>query len=204
MMMKAGFSVLFFTALPVMALDYETDIMPIFVKKCSECHSDKEGKTKGGLRVDNVQHLKNRYEKNGLIVPGDWDASYLFVTLFRPADHEDAMPPTGKGERLTKAETRLVQQWIAEGATIDGTTGEKGLMPKEGEPGYIAVEDDGGEKPVAAAMGEQAWTNTEGKTIRATLVRVEGDVALLRVKGGTVYRVPIGNLSEKSRAQLKR
>ena len=46
------------------------------------------------------------------------------------------------------------------------------------------------------------WTNTEGKTITATLLRVEGDVALLKLANGQVYRYPIANLSEESKAAL--
>jgi hypothetical protein len=191
------------------ALDYEKDIMPIFAKKCSECHSE-SGKVKGGFKVDDPEHFAARLSKNNLVVPGDWDASYLFVTLFRPADDKDAMPPEGKGERLTPEETALVQLWIAEGATIDGKTGEKGYMPKEGQPGFIANVGGGGDDKMSSGLPEPAtpaapreWTNTEGKSITATLLRVEGDVALLKMTNGQVYRYPIANLSEESKAALK-
>lgn len=185
---------------PAYALEYEDDIMPIFVEKCSDCHSD-SGKVKGGLKLDDPAHLHARLGKNSLVVPGDWDASYLFVTLFRPADHEDAMPPKGKGERLTPEEVVLVQRWIAEGAEINGEKGEKGPMPKPGEPGYIETGEGPGEEkamPVSPPAPRE-WTNREGKTITATLLRVEGDKALLRLANGTVYRYPIRELSEESR-----
>jgi len=176
------------------ALEYEKDIMPIFVKKCAECHSNESGKAKGGLKLDDPAHLYGRFAKNSLVVPGDWDASYLFITLYRPEGHEDAMPPEGKGERLTEAEVKLVQQWITEGAPINGERGEKGEMP---------AETDSPEKMKSApAPVEQEWTNTEGKIIVATLLRVEGDVALLRLKNGTVYRYPVAKLSDESRAKL--
>lgn len=184
-------------------LEYEKDIMPIFMKKCAECHSQKEGKVKGGLRLDDPAHFHGRFEKNGVVVPGDWDASYLFITLFRPADHEDAMPPKGKGERLTEEEVQLVQRWIAEGAAINGTRGPTGPMP---ESDAAMVADLGGNpltRPARPQPVEQDWTNVDGVTIRATLLKVEGDHAYLRAANGAVYRYPVAKLSPESQALLR-
>ncbi|MEM9282200.1 MAG: c-type cytochrome domain-containing protein [Verrucomicrobiota bacterium] len=193
------------------SLDYEDDIMPIFEKKCAECHSNASGKARGGFKVDDPDHLLDRLSKNSLVIPGDWDASYLFVTLFRPPDHKDAMPPEGKGERLTPEETVLVQRWIAEGAEINGVRGETGPMPKQGELGYITQSSDPDPDPEGEAMPEpverllaapKEWTNLEGKTILATLMGIEGDVALLKMSNGQVYRYPIAKLSDDSREAL--
>jgi len=174
-------------------LDYEDDIMPILVKKCADCHSDASGKAKGGFKVDNPKHLLGRLQKNNLVVPGDWDASYLFITLYRPEGHEDAMPPKGKGERLTSEEVTLVQRWITEGAPILGERGERGSMPD--------VMEDKPEAPLPPQK-PQEWSNREGKTMTATVVRVDGDVVLLRGTNGVVYRYPIENLSDESQALL--
>ncbi len=179
------------------ALDYEKDIMPIFVKKCSDCHSASEGKVKGGFKVDDPAHLLGRLSKNNLVVPGDWDASYLFITLYRPADHDDAMPPEGKGERLTPEEVELVQLWITEGAPINGVSGDKGEMPASAETGAMTEVTQSSE-----LAAPRQWINREGKAITATLLRVEEDVALLRIANGTVYRYPVENLSDESRAAL--
>ena len=177
-----------------LALDYERDIMPIFEKKCGDCHSRASGTTKGGLILDDPGHLFARFEKNSLVVPGDWDASYLFITLYRPEGHEDAMPPKGKGERLTEAEVTLVQEWITEGAPIKGERGAKSEMPAGAGTGTM--------KPVVATPKPREWKNREGKSITATLIGVEGEVALLRMSNGTVYRYPIASLSDESRAAL--
>ncbi len=192
--MKILITLISLAAFNASALEYEKDIMPIFVKKCGECHSNESGKAKGGLKLDDPAHFHGRFAKNSLVVPGDWDASYLFITLYRPEGHEDAMPPEGKGERLSSEEVKLVQQWITDGAPVNGERGEKGKMPPETES---ADEMKPAPNPV-----EQEWTNTDGKTILATLLRVEGDVALLRLKNGTVYKYPITKLSEASRAKL--
>jgi len=185
-----------FLPLTAVALDYERDIMPIFEKKCADCHSRASGESKGGLILDDPQHLLGRLEKNSLVVPGDWDASYLFITLYRPADDEEAMPPKGKGERLTPEEVTLVQKWITEGAPILGERGAKGEMPEAAE----SMEKVKGALPEPSSP--KSWTNREGKSIIATLLKVEGDVVVLRLANGTVHRYPIANLSDESRASL--
>ncbi len=173
----------------VSALDYERDIMPIFAKKCADCHSRASGESKGGLILDDPRHLLGRLGKNNLVVPGDWDASYLFITLYRPERDEDAMPPKGKGERLTPEEVTLVQRWITEGAPILGERGPRGTMPEETAT-----------KPASPQPRE--WTNREGASIVATLLRVENGLAYLRMANGTVHRYPVENLSDESRAAL--
>jgi hypothetical protein len=107
------------------ALDYKRDVMPIFKAKCYDCHSEEGDKIKGGLRLDDEEHFLKRFSKNEVVVPGDWDASYLFVTLVRPQHEKGAMPPKNKGERLTEEEIMTVAQWIHEGAKIDGKKGKE-------------------------------------------------------------------------------
>ena len=119
------------------------------------------------------------------------------------------MPPEGKGERLTAEEAKLVQQWINEGASINGTRGEEGPdLPEDNDqlfahlPAGEKSESARDSKP-APPLEEEDWTNREGNTIRATLLRVEGGTALLKLANGTVYRYPIEKLSDESQAQLK-
>ncbi len=178
------------------ALDYERDIMPIFEKKCADCHSRASGESKGGLILDDPKHLLGRLGKNSLVVPGDWDASYLFITLYRPADAEEAMPPRGKGERLTPEEVSLVQRWITEGAPILGERGARGAPIEAAD----AMEKE--KELLPEPSSPSSWTNREGKRLIATLLRVEGDVVVLRLANGTVHRYPIVHLSDESRAAL--
>ena len=181
---------------PAVALDYKRDIMPILVEKCSDCHSKDAEKVKAGLRFDDPVSFQKRMPKNDTVLPGDWDASLLFITITRPHESKDAMPPKGKGEPLNKEEIRTVQKWITEGAPINGERGKRGKMP-EGDA------QDSPDLPRAIPK-EQAWKNKEGKTIMATLLKVEKDVAVLRLRGGLIYRYPITNLSEESQAMLKK
>lgn len=196
--MRISFLVTALALFPIlgMALEYEKDIMPIFEKKCGDCHSNASGKAKGGLKFDDPEHFYARFEKNSVVIPGDWDASYLFISVYRPEGDDDAMPPKGKGERLTPDEVTLVQQWITEGAPIVGERGERGTMP-----------DSTPEKPEQFGMAKtpvpKQWTNKEGATITATLLKVEGEFAILRMANGKVYNYPIKNLSAESQAALK-
>jgi len=80
------------------------------------------------------------------------------------------MPPEGKGRPMSTGEIAKLKEWIESGAAIgDGAPAmEEGDKPVEG----LAKRPD----PIAGD-----WTNTSGKTIKATLVRVEGDKAILRM-----------------------
>jgi len=184
-------------------LEYETDIMPIFVEKCGDCHSADAKKVKGGLRLDDPAHFHKRFAKNSVVVPGDWDASYLFITLFRPPDHDDAMPPEGKGERLTEDEVKLVQRWIAEGAAINGERGPTGPMPESDEEMFADLGGNPLETSARAKPQVTEWKNVDGVTIRAALLKVEGDHVFLRATNGSVYRYPIAKLSDESQARLQ-
>jgi len=177
-----------------LALEYEKDIMPIFKKKCFECHSDEADKVKGGLRLDDPAHFHGRFDKDELVQPGNPKLSNLYYGLTRPRYDDGAMPPEKKGEQLTEEEIKMVRDWIIEGAPINGKRGKRGKMPEE---------EKASTKSSPAAATEREWVNRDGKVILATFLKVEGDVVLLRIKGGKVYRYPIAKLSDKSQAELK-
>ncbi len=184
---------LFFSCQAASALDYEKDIMPVFEKKCFDCHSEKADKVKGGLKLDDPEHFHGRFPKDQLVTPGDPKLSGLYYSLTRPRYDKGAMPPEKKGKQLTEDEIKLVRDWILEGAPINGTRGKRG-KPVEEEKSPAMKRD----KPK-----EMKWTNREGNTIVATVVRIESDIVILRLGNGQVYRYPIANLSDESQAKLK-
>ena len=56
----------------------------------------------------------------------------------------------------------------------------------------------------AAAGGVLKWTNTEGKTIDAEFMGLEGDSVLLKIPAtGTTHILPLSKLSAESQAQAK-
>ena len=208
---------------PASALDYKRDIMPIFEEKCFSCHSEAE-KVKGGLRLDDPKHLHGRFAKNNVVIPGDWDGSYLFVAVSRPPGAKDAMPPKAKkgdGKSLTPEEVMKVAKWIYEGAKIDGQKGEKGS--KDDNPqDYLKFRDGvlvsdgfdeahGDEAHGDEAHGDEAkmvdatreWINAEGKKISAAYRGVKGEQVVLLLENGKTVNYPIAKLSQESREQLE-
>jgi len=94
-------------------LTYDKDIKPIFQKSCFKCHGPE--KQKGKLRVDSLQAaLKGGEDK--VIEPGNSAKSILVHNVSRIGDEDDWMPPTDKGDPLTKSQVGLIRAWIDQGA----------------------------------------------------------------------------------------
>lgn len=200
-------------ALPAVALDYEKDIMPIFEAKCYDCHSDDAKKIKGGLRLDDPEHFYKRFSKNDVVTPGDWDASYLFVTITRPHEDEKAMPPEGKGDPLTPEEVMKVANWIHEGAKIGRERGDKGSTDMDPakilkfKDGVLLPEQFGNEEPEAEPMlapSPRKWTNRDGNTITATFKGLKDGKVQLLLENGTLTYYPLEKLSDESQAEIKK
>jgi hypothetical protein len=140
-----------------------------------------------------------------VVVPGNWDASYLFVVVSRPQDHKEAMPPKDKGEPLTPEEILAVANWIHDGARIDGERGERGA--KDDKPDDILKFKDG--RMVTEAFEAQPeerlrdWTNRDGKKIVAIFKGVEGGNAVLVTEDGRRFQYPLEKLSDPSRALIR-
>ena len=87
------------------------------------------------------------------------------------------MPP--KGSRLSEKEVNTLKQWILQGAELGDEVAD-GKEPLEGE-----------------------WVNKAGKKIKATLIRVEDDKAVLKLPNGKIYNYPIANLDEASQKKVR-
>ncbi|MFM7604964.1 MAG: c-type cytochrome domain-containing protein [Prosthecobacter sp.] len=164
------------------AVDYASQIAPIFRAKCYECHHTSK-KVKGDVDLaDNKMSESIGAGKH--IVPNEPKKSTMLIYCALPDDDEDVMPPKGKN-RLTPAELKVLETWITEGASL--TAG--GAAPTAAAP---------------AAGGAQKWTSADGKIIEATFVRLDGDnVVLTVIATGTTHAVPLSRLSPESQAQAK-
>ena len=93
-------------------VDFASQVEPILVKRCSECHGpDQE---KGGLRLDaRAAALKPGKSGKAALVPGNAGGSEM-VARVTSRDPDEQMPP--KGERLSEAEVAVLRRWIEEGA----------------------------------------------------------------------------------------
>lgn len=94
------------------AVSFEKDIRPIFEKSCFKCHGPE--KKKGDLRLDSLEATLKGGENGPNVIKGDSAKSTLVHTIARLTEDE-AMPPEGKGEPLTKEQVGLVRTWIDQG-----------------------------------------------------------------------------------------
>jgi uncharacterized membrane protein len=125
----AAFS--FSTASAQDAVDFEKQILPILKESCFKCHekehedNGKIKKPKGGLRLDSAAAIlkggKEYPDEN--VVAGKPDASWLLKTMALPDTDEMAMPPEGKGDRVSAENQALIKKWIASGASFGAWKG---------------------------------------------------------------------------------
>jgi hypothetical protein len=105
---------------------YEHVIAPILASRCTECHGAL--KAKGKFRL----HNKEEIEKSETVVGGKLDESTLIERIMLPDDDEDVMPPEGK-DRLSAEQKKIINWWIAEGASFDKKISELNV------PGDVAT-----------------------------------------------------------------
>lgn len=114
------------------AVDFEKEILPIIKGKCYKCHqsehTDETGKVKkpkGGLVLDNPESFKKggKEDKDKVLQAGKGADSTIYTSTTLPESDDKAMPPEGKGDRVTKAEQELLKKWIDEGANFGAWKG---------------------------------------------------------------------------------
>jgi mono/diheme cytochrome c family protein len=177
---------LILTATTASAVDYKTQVAPIFRNKCYACHSVTK-KVKGKLALDDDK-LTEQIGAGKNIIPGKGTQSTMYVNCTLPNDDGDVMPPEGKN-RLTDAELATLKAWIDEGASLTGGGAAPAATPAA---------------MPAAAGGVMKWTNTEGKTIEAEFMGLEGDSVKLKIPStGVTHILPLSKLSAESQAQAK-
>lgn len=112
-------------------VDFEKQILPILKESCFKCHekehedNGKIKKPKGGLRLDGAAAIlkggKEYPDEN--VVAGKPDASWLLKTMALPDTDEMAMPPEGKGDRVSAENQALIKKWIESGASFGAWKG---------------------------------------------------------------------------------
>jgi hypothetical protein len=173
---------LFLSGSSLLAVDFKKDVLPIFESSCAKCHMG--GNAKGGLALD-ADKIMEAIGEAGSIVPAKAESSDLIRRITMKDGGEDVMPPKSKG--LGNSDVRAIKEWIDAGAPLEGEGMVAGKAPAPKAPQPLRGE----------------WTNVAGKTITATLLRVEGDKALLQMPNGATYPYPIGQLSAESQAKVK-
>jgi len=98
---------------PMTGLEFfEKRIRPILANNCYECHSVREGKSKGGLLLDSRQGWMKGGQSGPVIAAGSPHLSLLLKAVSH-ADPKLQMPPES---RLSNADIRALDRWIANGA----------------------------------------------------------------------------------------
>ena len=95
---------------------YSEKVQPVLQKQCYQCHGTE--KKKGGLRLD----IPDGWAQGGdsgdpTVKAGSPLESELVRLILLPKDHEDLMPPAGKGQ-MTPAEILDIIHWIQAGAPV--------------------------------------------------------------------------------------
>jgi hypothetical protein len=180
--MKPLFLTLVLTTAAAQAIDFKKDIRPILKENCYECHSKESGKEKAGYIFDDLDTLKLDIQPKGIIVPNQPGESYLLEVITMDVSEKAHMPPK---EMMSDRDIAKIREWIAAGASLESET-----------PGALPAR--------AAAPALLDWTNTEGKTIKAGFVRMEGESVVLKLPtNGQEIPYPLSKLSAESQAQAK-
>src|SRR5579859_493230 len=93
---------------------YAARVAPIFEAKCTTCHNAE--KKKGKLRLDSFENAMHGGKDGIVIKPGDPSHSELFRRINLAPEEKDFMPTDGKPP-LSASEIKVIELWIASGAT---------------------------------------------------------------------------------------
>jgi uncharacterized membrane protein len=98
---------------------YAADIQPIFAKSCYPCHSAKNPKPKGKLKLDTLEDVLKGGEDGPALVKGDSAKSAMVAQICFQGDPDDYMPPPKNKanlKQLTPEQIGLIRAWIDQGA----------------------------------------------------------------------------------------
>ena len=93
---------------------FDSRVAPIFENKCTNCHNAQ--KRKGKLQLDSFENVMRGGKEGVVVKPGDPKHSELFRRINLSPDEKDFMPTDGKPP-LTASEIKVIELWIASGAS---------------------------------------------------------------------------------------
>lgn len=92
-------------------VNFEKQILPLLVERCSKCHS--EDVRIAGLTLTTAVGIKKGSQNGPVVIPKNADESLLYKRL-----RLEQMPPGGEGKLFDKKELELIRIWIDAGATM--------------------------------------------------------------------------------------
>jgi len=122
--------------------DFDRDVLPILAAACLDCHSGPEPKARLDL-LSRKSAISGGRSGEAAVVPGDPEQSRL-IAVVEGSDGEYRMPP--RGELLSAAQSRVLREWIASGASwSEAAEAQRGQpwhwawrAPKQVEPPAVA------------------------------------------------------------------
>ncbi|HKV76931.1 MAG TPA: c-type cytochrome domain-containing protein [Candidatus Sulfotelmatobacter sp.] len=93
---------------------YGARVEPIFAARCVSCHGP--DKHKANLRLDTFKGVMRGGKDGPVVQAGNTQGSDLLRRVTLPANHDDFMPKGGK-KALSSGEVKLIELWIAAGAS---------------------------------------------------------------------------------------
>ena len=106
---------IFFLIAVTYAVDYETEIQPIFNNNCGNCHL---GNSSGDVNLSSYENTMN----SDVITPGNHEQSTLWDEI------NSGNMPQGNNPELSEEEIDLIAQWIDEGALPEENNDISGCM----------------------------------------------------------------------------
>ena len=90
-------------------IDFETQVAPILIQNCLQCHNP--AKARAGLDLSTQELARKGSDGGEVLIPGKPKESLLI----KRAD-DGSMPPETDGRRLTAEEVAILAAWVKEGA----------------------------------------------------------------------------------------
>ncbi len=136
---------------------FENNVRPILSENCYKCHSQAEGKVKGGLELDWKGGWEQGSDSGSVIEPGDPDHSVL-ITAIRYSDPDLQMPP--KDKKLSVQQISVLENWVKMGAPDPRETRPSGsietLITDTDHWAFQPVKN-----PVPPSVKNVNWVNNE-------------------------------------------
>ena len=114
-----GCAILFLTATPLVAVDFQSEVRPLLADKCFQCHGPDPATRTVDLRLDRKEGLFAQRPNGTPVVPGDADSSMVYQRI----THSNAalrMPPEYSHKSLETGDIEKIREWIEAGAEWSG------------------------------------------------------------------------------------
>jgi mono/diheme cytochrome c family protein len=187
-------SILLLGTLPALAadkVDFAKDILPIFEKRCVQCHGPE--KQKGKLRMDTKEAAMKGGKDGPILTAGNAEKSELFRRISLPKGDDDVMP--NEGEPLTKEQIALIKDWINQGAVWPDTAIVKatGAPTATAAPAPVLPPEI---KPSANEQKALAKLSQQGIEVRPLAMNTNWKEANLRQQGTNVTDATLAALKD--------